>query len=140
MNLAVGQETQSSRSASTTFAVSKSVRHTVFPPGRIKRMAAAVLLDDVVETVEKDGKKSSTRRKHTDDELKQIGQLAAAAIGMDTQRGDLLSAGEPVVPGIAGGNSSGAHPPGPGAAGIWLVGRGCCAISRSRPCLSSSIC
>ena len=88
---ALNRETQSSRSESTTFAVSKSVRHTVFPPGRIKRIAAAVLLDDVVETVEKDGKKSSTRRKRSDEELKQIGQLAAAAIGLDTQRGDLLS-------------------------------------------------
>ena len=91
VNAAVGQETQSSRSESTTFAVSKSVRHTVLPPGRIKRIAAAVLLDDVVETVEKDGKKSVTRRKRSDEELKQISQLAAAAIGLDTQRGDLLS-------------------------------------------------
>jgi flagellar M-ring protein FliF len=91
VNPTVGQETQSSHSENTTFAVSKSVRHTVSPPGRIKRIAAAVLVDDAVETVEKDGKKSSARRKRTDDELKQIGQLAAAAIGLDTQRGDLLS-------------------------------------------------
>ena len=65
-------DTQSSRSESTTFAVSKSVRHTVQPPGRIKRIAAAVLVDDAVETVEKDGKKSSTRRKRTAEEMKQI--------------------------------------------------------------------
>jgi flagellar M-ring protein FliF len=91
VNAAAAQETQSSHSESTTFAVSKSVRHTVSPAGRIKRIAAAVLLDDVVESSEKDGKKISTRRKHTEEELKQISQLAAAAIGLDTQRGDLLS-------------------------------------------------
>ena len=84
-------ETQSSRAESATFAVSKNVRHTLQPPGQVKRIAAAVLVDDVVETTEKDGKKNTTRRKRTDEEMKQISQLAAAAIGLDTKRGDLLS-------------------------------------------------
>lgn len=84
-------ETQSSRAESATFAVSKSVRHTLQPPGQVKRIAAAVLVDDVVETVEKDGQKTTVRRKRTDEEMKQISQLAAAAIGLDTKRGDLLS-------------------------------------------------
>ena len=89
--VAANSETQSSRSESTTFAVSKNVRHTIQPPGQIKRIAAAVVVDDAEETVEKDGKKTVQRRKRTDEEMKQIGQLAAAAIGLDTKRGDLLS-------------------------------------------------
>jgi len=84
-------ETQSSRSESATFAVSKTVRHTIQPAGRVKRIAAAVLVDDAAEIVEKDGKKLTTRRKRSDEEMKEIGQLAAASIGLDTQRGDLLS-------------------------------------------------
>ncbi len=89
--VAAGAETQSSRSESATFAVSRSVRHTSQPPGRIKRMAAAVLVDDAVETSESGGKRVVTRRKRTSDEMKQIEALAGAAIGLETQRGDLLS-------------------------------------------------
>jgi len=89
--VAASAENQSSRSESATFAVSKSIHHTVQPPGQVKRIAAAVLIDDAVDTIEKDGKKTTQRRKRSDDEMKQIGQLAAAAIGLDTKRGDLLS-------------------------------------------------
>jgi flagellar M-ring protein FliF len=84
-------ETQSSRSESQTYAVSKSIRHTVQPPGRIKRLAAAVLVDDAIETAEKNGATSSTRRKRTADEMKEIEKLAGAAIGLDSQRGDMLA-------------------------------------------------
>ena len=87
----VAPENQSSRSESATYAVSKSIRHTSQPPGRIKRIAAAVVVDDAVETTDSGGKKNLTRRKRTADEMKQIQQLAAAAIGFDSQRGDLLS-------------------------------------------------
>jgi flagellar M-ring protein FliF len=88
---AVNSDTQSSHSESATYAVSKTVRHTSLPPGRIRRVAAAVLVDDAEEVTEKDGKRTVTHRKRTPEEMKQIGQLAAAAIGVDTQRGDLLS-------------------------------------------------
>ncbi|HVO79390.1 MAG TPA: flagellar basal-body MS-ring/collar protein FliF [Terriglobales bacterium] len=87
----VNNETQSSRSESVTYAVSKSVRHSVQPPGRIRRIAAAVLVDDAVDITEKDGEKTANRRKRTPEEMKQIEQLASAALGLDTQRGDLLA-------------------------------------------------
>jgi len=87
----VNGENESSRSESTTYAVSKTVRHTSEPPGRIKRIAAAVLVDDASETTQSGGKTAITRRKRTPEEMKQIQQLAAAAIGLDPQRGDLLS-------------------------------------------------
>jgi flagellar M-ring protein FliF len=89
--VAANSDSQSSRSESATFAVSRSVRHVTQPPGRVKRIAAAVLVDDAVEMVEKDGKKVEQRRKRTAEEMKEIEQLAGAAIGLDTQRGDLLA-------------------------------------------------
>lgn len=82
---------QASRSESFTYAVSKSVRRTVQPPGRLKRITAAVLVDDVIEVQEKDGKKTSARRKRTADEMKEIEQLSRAALGIDAARGDLLA-------------------------------------------------
>ena len=82
-------ENQSSHSESETFAVSKSVHHVIQPPGRVRRIAAAVLVDDAVEAADKSGKAAS-RRKRTPEELKQIEQLASAAIGLDAQRNDTL--------------------------------------------------
>jgi len=84
-------EQANSRSDATTYAVSKSLHHSVEPAGRIRRIAAAVLVDDAVETTEQSGKRLSARRKRTADEMKQIEQLARAAIGVDSQRGDVLA-------------------------------------------------
>jgi flagellar M-ring protein FliF len=84
----LGPETQNAHSESATYAVSKTTRHVTQPPGRLKRIAAAVLVDDAVETAEGG---QSTRRKRTADEMKQFEQLAGAALGIDSQRGDVLS-------------------------------------------------
>jgi len=88
---APGAEQSNSRSDATTFAVSKSLHHSVEPPGRVHRIAAAVLVDDAVEVTEQAGKRTTTRRKRTADEMKQIEELAQAAIGVNTQRGDVLA-------------------------------------------------
>lgn len=84
-------ENQNSHSESASYAVSRSVRHTMLPAGRIKRIAAAVLVDDATDEIDKDGKRTITHHKRDPEEMKQIGQLAAAAIGIDTQRGDVIS-------------------------------------------------
>ena len=57
----------------------------------MRRIAAAVLVDDAVDWTEQAGKRTSTRRKRTADEMKEIERLARAAIGVDTQRGDVLA-------------------------------------------------
>jgi len=87
----IASDTQSSHSESATYAVSKSVRHTMQPPGRVKRIAAAVLVDDAVETANSNGAKTPSRRKRTPEEMKEIEKLAGAAIGLDPQRGDMLA-------------------------------------------------
>jgi flagellar M-ring protein FliF len=105
----IQQDKQSSRSESSTYAISKSIRRVVQPAGRLKRIAAAVLVDDAMQIEEKNGKKSTSRRKRTADEMKELEQLARAAIGVDAARGDILAvenlsfqelpAEKPVAPG-----------------------------------------
>ncbi len=82
---------QSSKTQNATYAVDKTVRHTLQPMGRIRRISAALLVDDVVETQQVNGKSTEVRRKRTPEELKQIETLAAAAIGLDEKRGDTLA-------------------------------------------------
>jgi len=82
---------QGMRSESKTFAVSKTVHHTLEPPGQIRHIAAAVLVDDFIETKTVDGKPQETRRKRTPAEMKQMEDLVRAAIGFSAQRGDELS-------------------------------------------------
>jgi flagellar M-ring protein FliF len=86
-----GAEQSTSKSEATTFAVSKSLHRSVEPAGRVRRIAAAVLVDDAVDVTEEAGKKISKRRKRTPDEMKEIEQLSRAAIGVDPQRGDVLA-------------------------------------------------
>ena len=80
-----------SKSDSTTYAISKSTHRSLEPAGRVRRIAAAVLVDDAVEWTEQAGKRTSTRRKRTAEEMKEIEKLASAAIGVDPQRGDVLA-------------------------------------------------
>jgi flagellar M-ring protein FliF len=82
---------QSSKTQNATYAVDKVVRHTMQPVGRIKRISAALVVDDVVEIQQANGKSSENRRKRTPEELKQIETLAAAVIGFDEKRGDTLA-------------------------------------------------
>lgn len=83
--------TQGIHSESKTFAVSHTTRHLLEPAGRVKRLAAAILVDDVIESKTEAGKTVETRRKRSPEELKQIEELAKAAIGFDAQRGDMFS-------------------------------------------------
>jgi len=86
-----GGGTQISRTESNNYAVNKVARHVLEPAGRIRRLSAALLLDDAVDVKEENGKKTETRRKRTSEELKQIEELAKAAIGIDPTRGDNLT-------------------------------------------------
>jgi flagellar M-ring protein FliF len=88
---AAAAEHSSSRSDSTTFAISKTLHRSVEPAGRVRRIAAAVLVDDAVDVTEQAGKRTSVRRKRTVEEMKEIERLARAAIGVDAQRGDVLA-------------------------------------------------
>ena len=89
--ISISSENDGQRSQTRTYAVSKTLKHTIDPAGRVQKIAAAVLVDDFVEVKDEKGKTSETRRKRTPDEMKQIEDLARAAIGFDGARGDVLS-------------------------------------------------
>jgi flagellar M-ring protein FliF len=84
-------DSQGLESESKTFAVSKTVRHTVLPSGNLKRITAAVLVDDATDIKEDNGQQVETRRKRSPEEMKQIEELVAAAIGIDGTRGDKVA-------------------------------------------------
>ena len=87
----VDDTVQSSKTQNATYAVDKTVRHILQPMGRIRRISAALLVDDAIDTQQANGKTTETRRKRTPEELKQIEVLASAAIGLDEKRGDTLA-------------------------------------------------
>jgi flagellar M-ring protein FliF len=76
-----------SKSENGTYAVNKLVRHSMEPAGRLKRLAVAVLVDDVYNP----GNKSNPRQKHSPEELKSIEEIAKASVGFDATRGDILT-------------------------------------------------
>jgi flagellar M-ring protein FliF len=84
-------ESQGLHTENKTFAVSKTVRHVMQPSGGVKRITAAVLIDDAAEVKQENDQKVETRRKRTPEEMKQIQELALAAIGLDLNRGDKLA-------------------------------------------------
>ncbi len=77
-----------------TYAVGKTVKHLLHPPGGIKRITAAVVVDDATEIQVSGGKQNPVRRKRTPEEMKDIEALAAASIGLNTERGDSLAVEE----------------------------------------------
>ncbi len=84
-------DSHSTKTETGTYAVNHTVRHLIEPAGRIKRIAAAVLVDDAMDTDTRNNQRNVTRRKRTPDEMKQIEGLARAALGLDTARGDMLA-------------------------------------------------
>jgi flagellar M-ring protein FliF len=81
----------SSKTEIATYGVNKTTRHVIEPAGGIRRITAAVLLDDAIERKQEKGKWVETHRKRTPDELKLISEIAQAAIGFNSARGDVIS-------------------------------------------------
>jgi flagellar M-ring protein FliF len=81
---------ESSRSESGTYGVSKSVRHIVQSPGRVRRMTAAIVIND--RLLRAATKKSSAQwQPWTADQLHNLTLLAQASVGFDASRGDVLT-------------------------------------------------
>lgn len=85
--------TASGRSSETTnYEISRTTTHTVKPSGDVARLSVAVILDDdVVQKKEADGTTSQTRQSRKPEELQKIHGLVAAAVGLDTTRGDQVT-------------------------------------------------
>ena len=84
--------TQTSKTESATYGVNKVSTHSMEPAGRIRRITAALVIDDSVKRkTGPNGKSTEIRTKRSPQELKQIEVLAQNAIGLDTSRGDVIS-------------------------------------------------
>lgn len=82
---------QLTTSENSTYGVDKLQRHTVRPSGRIKRVTAAILVNDDVQRKMVGKNMVSTPVHRTDAQLKQLETLAGAVLGLDTKRGDLVT-------------------------------------------------
>jgi len=81
---------QSSKSESGTYGVSKTVRHKVENPGKVRRLTAAVVVNDRQTEVATRGHAAQWQPRSTD-ELRNLTLLAQAAVGSDASRGDLVT-------------------------------------------------
>jgi flagellar M-ring protein FliF len=80
-----------SKSESGTYAVNRIVRHSTEPAGRLKRLAVAVLVDDIYNPASNPEAKNNPRQKRSPEELKNIEEIAKASVGFDAARGDVLT-------------------------------------------------
>ncbi|MGA3048303.1 MAG: flagellar basal-body MS-ring/collar protein FliF [Terracidiphilus sp.] len=81
---------QSAKSESGTYGASKTVRHVIENPGRVRRLTAAIVVNDRLATAAAHGKAATWTPRSTD-ELRNLTALAQAAVGFDPTRGDVLT-------------------------------------------------
>ncbi|MGH9469642.1 MAG: flagellar basal-body MS-ring/collar protein FliF [Terriglobia bacterium] len=79
------------KSDSKTYAVSHTVRHSIQPAGNIQRISAVVLVDDASETQGAGKHKKIVRQPLSAAEMSQIQDIAKAAIGFNSTRGDQVA-------------------------------------------------
>jgi flagellar M-ring protein FliF len=81
---------QSAKTESGTYGASKTTRHLVENPGKVRRMTAAIVVNDRLAAAAGKGKLAQWQPRSAD-ELRHLTALAQAAVGYDTSRGDLLT-------------------------------------------------
>ena len=80
---------QSAKSESGTYGASKTVRHIVENPGSLRRMTAAIVVNDRLMQAAAKGKAAQWQPRSAE-ELRNLTALAQASVGFDQARGDLL--------------------------------------------------
>ncbi len=81
---------QTAKSESGTYGASKTVRHKMERPGRLRRLTAAIVVNDRLVQAAAKGK-SAVWQSRSPEELRNLTTLAQAAVGFDSNRGDTLS-------------------------------------------------
>ncbi|MDE3188545.1 MAG: flagellar M-ring protein FliF [Acidobacteriota bacterium] len=81
---------QTSSSESGTYGVSKTVRHLVENPGRVRRMTAAIVVNDRLMRPASRGA-AAQWQPWPANELRNLTALAQASVGFDASRGDMLT-------------------------------------------------
>ena len=73
------------------YEISKKITHLTKPMGEIERISAAVVIDDaLVDVREQGGELVKQSRRRTAEELEAIKKIVRAAVGFDSQRGDVI--------------------------------------------------
>ena len=80
----------SRKTESVNYQSSRTVKRTVLPQGGIKRLSVSVLLDQEVHFEGSGAQAKRVLTAPTPERLKVIHDLAAAAVGLNTERGDQL--------------------------------------------------
>jgi flagellar M-ring protein FliF len=81
---------QTARSESGTYGASKTVRHVVEDPGKLRRLTAAIVVNDRMTQLATKSK-AAVWQPRSAEELRNLTALAQAAVGFDSTRGDLLT-------------------------------------------------
>jgi flagellar M-ring protein FliF len=81
---------QTAKTESGTYGVSKTVKRTSEEPGRVRRLTAAIVVNDrLMQAADK--KHAAVWQARSGDELRNLTALAQAAVGFDSTRGDLVT-------------------------------------------------
>jgi flagellar M-ring protein FliF len=81
---------QSAKTETATYGVSKITRHTLENPGKIRRLTAAIVVNDrMVQPAS--GSKAAVWQSRSPEELRNLTALAQAAVGFDNGRGDTVA-------------------------------------------------
>jgi flagellar M-ring protein FliF len=81
---------QTAMTESGTYGASKTVRHVLENPGRVRRLTAAIVVNDrLAQTATR--AKAAQWQPRSADELRELTALAQAAVGFDQTRGDMLT-------------------------------------------------
>jgi flagellar M-ring protein FliF len=81
---------ETSKTESGTYGVSKVSRHMVEDPGKVRRLTAAIVVNDR-QTRQATKNSSAQWQPRSPDELRNLTALAQAAVGFDSTRGDTLT-------------------------------------------------
>ena len=81
---------QAAKTESGTYGASKTDRHVVEGPGRVRRLTAAIVVNDRLAQTASKGK-SAVWQPRSPDEIRILTAIAQAAVGFDASRGDMLT-------------------------------------------------
>ncbi len=81
---------QAAKTESGTYGASKTERHVVEGPGRVRRLTAAIVVNDRLAQPAGTGK-AAVWQPRSIDEVRNLTALAQAAVGFDIARGDMLT-------------------------------------------------
>jgi flagellar M-ring protein FliF len=81
---------QTAKTESGTYGVSKTFRHVVENPGKLRRLTAAIVVNDRLVRVASRGLQAQWQQRSAD-ELRHLTALAQGAVGYDAARGDSLT-------------------------------------------------